>query len=117
MGFGVNVERYENNGTICGIEPKLDLLSARAYFSFDVRRSVYKESFTNWLPVYLNKEHGKRSMPWVKRQMSKMIRPDTVSHWDPFYALKILPALMNTMVVRVMKGMCVLTLVYVGVHP
>jgi len=108
LGFGVVVERYPNSSMICDIDPKLDLLSATSYSAHTVRMSVWKEPFSHWLPVYINKEHGARSMAWAKRSICEILNdPKYVKDFkdfDPYYVLKIIPTLMNTMVVRTMKG-------------
>jgi len=108
LGFGVKVERYPNTNHICNIEPKLDLLSATSYSGYTVRMSVWKEPFSHWLPVYINKEHGQRSFAWAKRQIVEILNDPKYAKnyqdWNPYYVLKIIPTLMNTMVVKTMKG-------------
>lgn len=100
LGFGVNVKRYDNSNMICDIDPKLDLLSATSYSAHTVRMNVWKEPFGNWLPVYINKEHGARSMEWAKTSICEILNdPQYVKKFksfDPYSVLKIIPTLMNT---------------------
>ena len=100
LGFGVKVERYPNSSMICDIDPKLDLLSATSYSAHTVRMNVWKEPFGHWLPVYINKEHGARSIPWIKRSICEILNDPKFAKkfkgFDPYSALKIIPTLMNT---------------------
>ena len=101
------MERYPNSAHICNIEPRLDLLSGKAYHIYNIRQSAYKQPFTHWLPVYINKDHGVEAFKWAKRMMTAIINDNEFTKpkdWSPYYVLKIIPTLMNTMVVRVMQG-------------
>ena len=104
LGMGVSVERYPNSSIICNIDPKLDLLSAKSFHDYGIRMNVWKEPFSFWLPVYINVEHGKRAMPWCKRMICSMMSYKKYKQWSPYLVLKVIPTLMNTMVVKVMKG-------------
>jgi len=68
-----------------------------------VRKTVWGEPFTHFLPCWINQEHGDRAFPYIELAIRDlMLVGDT-----PFVAnmaLQILPRLMNTMVVSVMSG-------------
>ena len=89
-----------------------------------VRRGVYKLPFTHWLPMYFNQRHAKNLVEHERMiaelcQNSKMcahlmclrlliscgIR-SCRSVFNPLMVLKVLPALLNTCVVQIMKGNC-----------
>lgn len=70
--------------------------------------SVWKEPFSHWLPVYINKQHGEKSLVWAKKQITDILNDPKYAKeykdWNPYYVLKIIPTLMNTMIVKTMKG-------------
>ena len=113
----MKVERYPGTAHICDIEPALDLLSAKSFQAYDVRASVWKKPFSHWLPVYINKTHAKKSMPWAKKMMIDIINDSKhvkeMHDFSPYYVLKIIPTLMNTMVVRVMKGIYLIYIIFI----
>jgi hypothetical protein len=112
LGMGVEVDRYPGGNVISGITPRLDgFLSNVSYFEYSVTRSVYKQPFGYWLPVYICPSNGRRALPWIKKTMCLMMAGNSKmgvqlppKPWDPFFVLKIIPALMNSMIVKVMKG-------------
>lgn len=81
----------------------LDLLSYEAFYEDNVRKSVWGQKFTHFLPVWINKDHGTRAWPYIKKAIAELtLKPD--EKYRPELALEILPRLMNTMVVSVMNG-------------
>jgi hypothetical protein len=36
------------------------MMSYEAFYEDGVRKSVWKVPFTNWLPLYINREHGEK---------------------------------------------------------
>uniref|UniRef100_A0A6B2KY89 UBC core domain-containing protein n=1 Tax=Arcella intermedia TaxID=1963864 RepID=A0A6B2KY89_9EUKA len=101
LGYGINIERYSNTNTISGITSPLDLISYEAYKQLGVRKSVWKEPFSGWLPVYINRKHALRAVPLAKESLSQIHNSPS---FNPQYALTIFPKLMNTMVVMMMSG-------------
>jgi predicted RNA-binding protein with RPS1 domain len=105
LGLPLSVEYYDN-GEVAYVHPHLDLLSKSAFFVEKVRRSVWKQPFTHWLPLYFNKRHS-RNLIYHERQIAELCHNKTdrsKPKFNPLQVLKILPALLNTMVVNVMNG-------------
>jgi len=60
LGIPLNIVSTENpNGRVYinEISSTLDLLSYTSYAEEGIRKSVWKEPFTAWLPVYISKDH------------------------------------------------------------
>lgn len=74
----------------------LDILSRQAYYEDKVRKTVWKEKFTHFLPIYIDEDHFRRGLPILKRTMAEMCGG---GQFEPSMVLYILPKLMNTMVV------------------
>jgi len=85
---------------IAYISSPLDLLSYASFTQESVRKSVWKEQFTHWLPIWINKEHGTRGRQLFRDRVTKL-GGTGYFHRD---VLQVLPKLMNTMVVNVMDG-------------
>eukprot|EP01113_Clastostelium_recurvatum_P028334 TRINITY_DN3429_c0_g1_i2.p1 TRINITY_DN3429_c0_g1~~TRINITY_DN3429_c0_g1_i2.p1 ORF type:complete len:2680 (+),score=686.41 TRINITY_DN3429_c0_g1_i2:120-8159(+) len=100
LGIGVNVVRRGKE--IKELETPLDLLSHTAFQQQNVRESVLKETFTHWLPLYINAEHGMRAFPLAKRYVS-MLCTRRDNQFEPHMAMSVLCKLMNTMVVNLMS--------------
>lgn len=102
LGVGINVQRnpYDDN-IIAYINTPLDLLSEYAFKELNVRTSAWKEPFTHWLPMYLNKEHGDRAFPVF---MNCIMELSNEKIFNAISAVNILCKLMNTMVVNIMNG-------------
>jgi hypothetical protein len=79
----------------------LDLLSSGAFYEDRVRISVWKEPFTHFLPLMLNKEHAGRSFPHLENTFRQFSVTPT---FEPLTALKMMTAIMSSMVVRFMES-------------
>jgi hypothetical protein len=64
---------------------------------------VWGETFSHWLPVWINKEHGDRAFPYIEEALKKLTLSNAPT-FSPNMALVIIPRLMNSMVVSVMSG-------------
>jgi hypothetical protein len=78
-------------------------MSHEAFFEDGIRRSVWKVPFTNWLPLYINPEHGERAFPLLQQSLATLCQKPA-HKFKPEMALEVLPKLMNTMVVSLMNG-------------
>ncbi|PRP87038.1 hypothetical protein PROFUN_04774 [Planoprotostelium fungivorum] len=79
----------------------MDILSRQAFYEDKVRKTVWKEKFTHFLPIYIDEDHFRRALPIIKKTMSDMCG----GGFDPSMVLYILPKLMNTTIVLLMdKG-------------
>jgi len=99
LGLGVNIEMYSSGG-LKEIIPTLDLLSYKAFSQYGRNHSAINEQFTHFLPVYLSKGHGATAMKLARKQFQAMVG----STKNAESILKILPCLMNSMVVKTMQG-------------
>lgn len=82
---------------------KLDFLSYEAYYEDNVRKTVWGEPFTHWLPIWINKEHGSRAFPYMEEAIRDLTFTNSLT-FSPIMALQVIPRLMNNMVVSVMSG-------------
>ncbi len=107
LGLPLNVEHYDNSGEISYIHPQLDLLSYSAYNSDNVRRGVWKQTFTHFLPLYFDVKHA-RDLVFHEHIIAELTRMKhergTTRAFHVSFVLKILPTLMNTMIVAMMRG-------------
>jgi len=105
LGFGVNVE-YHEDGNLKALTTELDALSATAFHSHGLRRGVWGESFTHFLPVILDAEHGRRAMPLLEQALAALASgpKGAPSAFEPWMALAVLPQLMNSFVVALMSS-------------
>jgi hypothetical protein len=44
-------------------------LSSEAFFEHKVRKTVWKEEFTNWLPLYITQDHFERAIPYIEKTL------------------------------------------------
>ncbi len=69
--LGIPIEFTVNPRTerIDYIYSSMDLLSSEAFFEHKVRKTVWKEEFTNWLPLYINQDHFERAIPYIEKTL------------------------------------------------
>jgi len=103
LGYGISFTKNLRTGEISQLKAQLDYISLRAFMNHKVRTASNQESFTHFLPVYLNEKHGQKAMHLAKRALS-IICTGSHNAFRPEQALFVLPKLMNTMVVQVMQG-------------
>lgn len=82
------------------IYSSMDLLSHEAFSIDRVRKTVYKEDFTHWLPMYLNEHHWERALPYVKRAIPQLL-PHRCTTFQPEQTLEVFAKMVNTLVVLV----------------
>ncbi|GBB94308.1 hypothetical protein RclHR1_02330006 [Rhizophagus clarus] len=101
LGVGVNVVGRTNKRIITISD--FDLFSYEAFKDHNLREGIWGGSFTNFLPVVLNKPHFNRALPIIKLSLMQLCgeigRP-----WNSSAILKTIPSLMNTTVVALMKA-------------
>jgi len=76
LGIPLRIVSTENpNGKVYinEISSTLDLLSYTSYAEEGIRKSVWKEPFTAWLPVYISKEHFNKAEPLFIRSICSVI--------------------------------------------
>lgn len=69
--LGIPIEYTINPRTerIDYIYSSMDLLSSEAFFEHKVRKTVWKEEFTNWLPLYITQDHFERAVPYIEKTL------------------------------------------------
>lgn len=97
LGFGLRVDRHGKK-----IQTSMDLLSRTAFFEDGVRRSVLGEPFELWFPLYINDEHAQRALPFLQNTLSCLCF-GRIGDFTPKCALDVLPKLMNTVLVAMMR--------------
>lgn len=88
------------SGDIQYVTTRLDLLSHTAFYQEEVRKSVWQEPFTHWVPLYLNGGHGDRAYPLLVQEIEGLYSKP----FEPMLVMDLFAKLMNTMVVSVMNG-------------
>eukprot|EP01133_Synstelium_polycarpum_P013661 gene13661-16088_t len=100
IGIGITViTKSPKSSRIDEIRTSLDLLSQEA-FNQGVRSSVLKESFTHWLPLYINAQHGQRAWTLLENSLATIFH---AKQFRPDLARVFLCKAMNTMCVQIMN--------------
>ena len=69
--------------------------------------SIFGEEFTHWFPLYVNKEHFKRSKDEIASTISMLCAEPNQSNFIAFKAenaLKVLPAILVKTIIKFLKG-------------
>jgi len=87
------------------LHPTFDLLSREAFYQHNCRTTVYKDcTFDSFLPMYINREHGARSLPAARKAMEELWKKeDKKNRLNASRILDTLVKLMNTTVIDMMK--------------
>merc|ERR1712137_432797 len=101
LGIPISYERNRHSRDIQYISSSLDLLSREGFVDDQVRKSVWKQNFTNWLPLYITPSHANLAWSNIEETISTLCDSN---RFQPWMVLQVLPKLMNTMVVSVMSG-------------
>uniref|UniRef100_A0A0G4I903 UBC core domain-containing protein n=1 Tax=Chromera velia CCMP2878 TaxID=1169474 RepID=A0A0G4I903_9ALVE len=110
LGVGLAIERHRVTSNLVGVRSSFDLLSLDAFEVDRVRLSVWKEPFEFFLPVVIDESHWAHAKNKAERVLTQLVlnlkdvHPDWVLSFKPEYVLKVLPPLMNSQVVDLMKG-------------
>jgi len=104
LGYGLSVVR---NGRQTNISTPAELLSLGAYES-GVRVSTNKQSFTYFLPAFINKEHAEQNGKWKTTLRNTIVKIGKEVYNNPETELaksvfEIFSRLINTLVLEMMK--------------
>ena len=55
-----------------------------------MRKSVWREKFTDWLPIYITEEHFERGLPFMKSTFLKLSPHWKTTKFHPEMALEVL---------------------------
>jgi len=77
------------------------LLSREAYHNLRIRKTLWKESFTHWLPIYINYDHFKRGLDDLKKTIRVLAQTSNSHAWKnsafkPQMVLDVLPQILKT---------------------
>jgi ubiquitin-protein ligase/predicted RNA-binding protein with RPS1 domain len=106
LGVGLNLEHYDS-GDLSNISPNLDLISENAFYFEKIRTGVWQKPFTHWMPLYLSSRHAgnlERHEQAIAEVARNKALHNTKVAFHPPMVLKVLPSLLNTMIVEIMKG-------------
>lgn len=102
--LGVPLEYTTNPKTrrVDYISSSMDVLSLEAYKRDKVRKTVWGDEFTDFLPLYITDEHFGRALPTIRASICKLA-PDwkTGGRFEPEMALDVLPKIMTTLIVQI----------------
>jgi len=103
LGYGIYFDRSG--------KPKSygELISWTAFHEHKLRQTSRKESFTHFIPAFINPQHASNNPQWVRRtkqslEQSARACSGGVGSDDVPPALQVLPALINSMVVEINRG-------------
>ncbi|KAI9331866.1 hypothetical protein BDR26DRAFT_921946 [Obelidium mucronatum] len=99
--LGVPIEFTVNpvKKTIDYMHSTMDLLSHSAFREDQVRKTVWSETFSEWLPLYISYDHFLRGLPLLKKSFARLTPHIRCQGFDPVMVLEVLPKLMNTQIV------------------
>eukprot|EP00755_Sulcionema_specki_P004404 Sspe_Gene.29991::Locus_14548_Transcript_1_1_Confidence_1.000_Length_4447::g.29991::m.29991 len=82
LGIPVAVKEVMNGRPVFGCQ--FDALSRTAYQE-GTRYGVWKESFTHWMPLFINRDHAQRADPYFVPELRKLCRGVRSAHtaWTP----------------------------------
>lgn len=105
LGIPIQYTVNPKTSDIDYIYSSMDLLSSQAFFQDKVRKTIWKEPFTHWLPLFITKDHFKRGLPFLRKTIVQLSPTWNSSSFDPMMALEVIGKIMNTHCVLLMdKG-------------
>ncbi len=104
LGLGLRIERNNNTGKITALQTGLDIVSWSAFTHLGVRNGLLTSElkWTHWIPLWINPEHGARSLPLFRRVLG-FIFCGNAERFQPEWGFEIVSKLMNHFIVQVMK--------------
>jgi len=103
LGLGLRMDRLKG-GKIKNVYTGLDIISWTA-FNSGVRSGILStdEKWTHWIPLWINPEHGTRSLEIFKRVLIKIYGRKNEG-FKPEWGFDLVQKLMNHFIVMIMKG-------------
>jgi hypothetical protein len=102
LGFGISVD-YHDDGNIKEVGTELDVVSAEAFYDHRLRHGAWGGDFTHFLPIVLEADHTRRAMPALKRALASIAQRQPAAAFEPWMALAVVPQVMNSFVVSLMR--------------
>jgi hypothetical protein len=69
LGYPINVGLHKKTKALNTVSSWLELLSFEAFSECNVRKSVWKEPFRFWLPIFITEEHADRGRAVCERML------------------------------------------------
>eukprot|EP00339_Tiarina_fusa_P025541 CAMPEP_0117037982 /NCGR_PEP_ID=MMETSP0472-20121206/26760_1 /TAXON_ID=693140 ORGANISM="Tiarina fusus, Strain LIS" /NCGR_SAMPLE_ID=MMETSP0472 /ASSEMBLY_ACC=CAM_ASM_000603 /LENGTH=1428 /DNA_ID=CAMNT_0004748091 /DNA_START=29 /DNA_END=4315 /DNA_ORIENTATION=- len=104
LGIGISFFKNLRNGKIHKVFASRDLISLNAFRKYNANRVPDdSNSYTHWIPVYLNEKHGERAMHLLPRCLGIIC---TGSHRDfnPEMILEVVPKIVGGVVQQLANG-------------
>lgn len=98
LGIPLEFTMNPRLGQVDYIYSSMDLISKEAYLG-GLRKTVWKEKFTEWLPIYITHEHFKRALPDIEKTILALCPHYKADKFQPQMVVDVIPKLMNTMIV------------------
>lgn len=99
LGVGLRLELHRS-GELKEVFTPFDLLSEAAFSQDHARLSVWKEPFTHFLPLAIDRRHFQRGLPHLQRVTKQVFGEQAKTP----HLLDLLGAAMNSMVVQLFGG-------------
>ncbi|KAJ3006494.1 UNVERIFIED_CONTAM: hypothetical protein HDU68_004035, partial [Siphonaria sp. JEL0065] len=100
--FGIWVAEKGRNRDMKPVD--LELLSHEAFITEKVRKTVWGQGFTHFLPLALTQQHFGKALPLLKTVLVELNLTAKSKEFQPQTALHVISKLMNWMVVDLMKA-------------
>ncbi|KAJ3003484.1 UNVERIFIED_CONTAM: hypothetical protein HDU68_005679, partial [Siphonaria sp. JEL0065] len=101
-GVGIWVAEKGRNRDMKPVD--FDLLSHEAFITENVRKTVWGQGFTHFLPLALTQQHFGKALPLLKTVLVELNLTTKSKEFRPETALHVISKLMNLMVVDLMKA-------------
>lgn len=100
LGIGL---KFIANGHKIEIKPcEFELFSYEAFDRCELRKGVWNEDFTHFLPVALSTDHFERALPTIRSSLVRFVGNRNV--FTPDVILQALPKMCNQMVLNLMEA-------------
>jgi ubiquitin-protein ligase len=74
LGYGVNLTyHHSSTSSVKDINAVFPTLLSTAAIRDGIAMSAYKQSFSKWMPVYINPSHGRRALAHAIRSMANIV--------------------------------------------
>jgi len=74
LGFPISYTTNPKTGCLDHVTSTFDILSYHAFISGNIRKSIWGERFTDFLPIYLDEAHFLKGLPQLIRVSRKIVQ-------------------------------------------
>lgn len=116
LGYPIKINFAQHGLRLKLCETTFDIISYESYHDLDVKKTVWNDEFTYWLPLYINSSHWRKSSKILANQINNYMNYNTekikfnnkigseISNINPYYVIEIYSTLMTNIIVDIMKG-------------